>query len=63
MGSFQELDIVVDCADYRPTVLSILVAIKPQWTEEDICITVRSDSSGLSFSFLTDLFLIYMILL
>ena len=45
MGSFQELDIVVVCADYRSAVLSILAAIRPQWKEEDICIAVRIDSS------------------
>ena len=47
MSSFQELDIEVDRADYRPAVLSILAAIRPQWKEEDICITVRSCESSL----------------
>ena len=40
MGSFQELDIVVDVADYHSAVLSILAAIRPQWKEEDICMTL-----------------------
>ena len=42
MSIFQELDIVVDRDDYRPAVLSILAAIRPQWKKEEICILVRS---------------------
>ena len=42
MDGFQELDIEVDLADYRPAVLSILAAIRPQWKKEEICITVRN---------------------
>ena len=42
MSDFQELDIDVDRADYRPAVLSILAVIRPQWKAEDICITVRN---------------------
>ena len=50
MDTFQNLDISVDCTDYRSAVLSILAAIRPQWKEDDICMTVRSDSSILLFS-------------
>ena len=42
MSIFQELDIEVDLADYRPAVLRILAAIRPQWKKEEICILVRS---------------------
>ena len=42
MSSFQELDILVAHADYRPAVLRILAAIRPQWKAEDICITVSN---------------------
>ena len=40
MSIFQELDIEVDRDDYRPAVLNILAAIRPQWKKEEICITV-----------------------
>ena len=42
MSIFQELDIDVDRADYRPAVLSILAAIRPQWKKEEIYIPVRA---------------------
>ena len=45
-----ELDTVVDRADYRPTVLSILAVIRPHWKAEDISMRV-------SFTFLPIVFL------
>ena len=50
-ASFQELDVVVDRDDYRPAILRILAAIRPQWKKETIYIGEMEEKGFLNFLF------------